>query len=542
MSLNEKHSKESYLVVIKRLFLVVVFAVVLVPFVGMAFCDSKHEASENVSEFPSLLKEDQELNPFFISELGTYFEDHYAFRDEIITANSLLRSALFGQSGTDQVVLGKEGFMFYEGTLNDYFGKDALSDKELKNIAHNLFLMQRYLEASGSSFVFTVAPNKNTLYPEYMPAHYFASNQAHNLERLVPYLDYYGVNYVDLLSLFQAQEDVLYAKTDSHWTNKGALLAANALLDSMGLEKIDVSKWEQTTRDTGDLYRMVYPCLSGEESEQYAAGYNDLDGLTGSNWVFANDSQSVEDGFIQTKSVIASQKNTENLDKQITNNQSDQTDASYGGSNESGISTEGSAKKIYMYRDSFANALIPYLSTQFDEAVYSKMVPYDAIAAKQSGADVVVVERAERHLDYLAQTAPLMPSLALTAFSDVQFSDSFSDSSLGKETQFSIEKAGNLLCIKGTLDKELENYSDRVIVRLSSEEGTALKTVEAFTVTAEDGNEQGFVAYISIPEIKTWEANNLVQLDQVDIEVAAEKAGTIYGVNKKAFSLDAVIQ
>ena len=535
MSIDREHNGKMHLNAIKQFFLVVVFVVILVPFVGMIIFHSEKETSENLSEFPSLVNENNEWNLSFISELGTYFEDHYAFRDEIITVNSFLRSTLFGQSGTDQVILGKEGFMFYEGTLNDYFDRDSLSDKELKNIAHNLFLMQRYLEASGSDFIFTVAPNKNTLYSQYMPDNYIASTQAHNLERLKPYLDYYGVNYVDLLSVFQSQTDVLYAKTDSHWTNRGALLAANTLLSAMGRETIDVATWGHKTRETGDLYRMVYPCLTGTEKEEYAAGYNDLDGLTGANWGFSNSSQSVEDGFIQTESFLPSQENTENQNENLASDQSDQADITTA---ESDTSVEKSNKKLYMYRDSFANALIPYISTQFDEATYSKLIPYDAMAARQSGADVVVVERAERHLGYLSENAPLMPSLALVGFSDVLARDS----QLGKETQFSVEKAGNLLCVKGTLDKALENYSDRVIVRLYSEEGIALKTVEAFTVTTEEGNEQGFVAYVSIPEIKTWEKNNLVQLDQVDIEVSAEKAGALYGANEKAFSLRAVIR
>ena len=65
-------------------------------------------------------------------------------------------------------------------------------------------MIQRYAQENGIKFVFTIAPNKNSLYGEYMPYYYqaFRSGES-NLGRLQKYLDSEGVNYVDLYGLLK---------------------------------------------------------------------------------------------------------------------------------------------------------------------------------------------------------------------------------------------------------------------------------------------------------------------------------------------------
>ena len=46
----------------------------------------------------------------------------------------------------------------------------------------------------------------------------------HSAVLLKPYLEDRGVRYLDLFTLFESQDEVLYLKTDSHWNNKGAFL------------------------------------------------------------------------------------------------------------------------------------------------------------------------------------------------------------------------------------------------------------------------------------------------------------------------------
>lgn len=338
----------------------------------MPFAKTDHlSGSTDLVEFPSMINEEGSYNANFFPELGKYFEDHFAFRPQMVTANAFLRNNIFKDSGTDQVVVGNDGFYYFSGTLDDYLGKNDLTDRDLKSIANNLSIIQNYVESHGSNFAFAIAPNKNTLYPSFMPYYYKQTQKQHNADRLKLYLKEYGIHYIDMFDLFFNDDDVNYLKEDSHWSNRGALKATNNILQYLTKNKIEVEKWQTRNDRDGDIYAMMYPSIIGTEVEDYAIGYNDKQDLTGNNWKFIY-GNSVED------SVSATNSNGD--------------------------------KYLYMYRDSFANAMIPYLSSAYEKAVYSKLIPYNLVAAIENKSSDVLIERAERHLSYLCEVAPLMPS------------------------------------------------------------------------------------------------------------------------------------
>ena len=180
-----------------------------------AFTERLSGGTEPVKE-PSIILEDGSLNINIFEDCGKYFEYHFAFRSQFVTANSLLRKLLFNESGTDQVILGRDGFMFYSGTLDDYFGKDELSDFELNVIANNLKIIQDNLTKRGKRFCFVVAPNKNSLYPQFMPYNYIETNNLHNFSRLTSYLDLLKINYLNVFEIFNNLDEIVYLKEDSH--------------------------------------------------------------------------------------------------------------------------------------------------------------------------------------------------------------------------------------------------------------------------------------------------------------------------------------
>lgn len=86
------------------LYITAFFAACLVTSLGMAV--TKQEASsENrrLAEFPELKKEN-EINNRWLLEAGEYFQEHFAFRNELVTANALLNGKIFGVSTADGVI------------------------------------------------------------------------------------------------------------------------------------------------------------------------------------------------------------------------------------------------------------------------------------------------------------------------------------------------------------------------------------------------------------------------------------------------------
>ena len=366
-------------------FVACALVLMLVPFVGMLWArtDSTSENRE-LAPAPSLSAEDGGINVDVLADAGTYFEDHFAYRNDLVDANAHMRAVL-GASATDQVIVGSDGWLYYGGTLADYVGPSRLSDRTLANIAHNLSLLQGYAASRGAAFAFAVAPNKNTLYGAGMPAHYLRSPEPSNYERLKPILAEYGVNTVDLPGILQEKAQAgerLYCYRDTHWTNEGALVGANALLEAVGAPALNVAADQWVVRDdlVGDVAGMLYPAHPGTESEAYAVGINDGPGLSGASWAYVAGAD-VTDNEVATKSAAAKAQ-----------------------------AGDAKPQSLMMYRDSFGNALIPYLSSTFASASYSKLVPYSAAAIDAAEADAVIVERAERHLAYLAEAPFIMPA------------------------------------------------------------------------------------------------------------------------------------
>ena len=103
-----------------KIFIILVFALLLVPFAGMSFW-ATNETTENteLAGWPALT-EDGKWNEAYLSEMGEYFEDHFAFRQYFVTANALLRGKVLKSSATDQVVVGTDDWLYYSGTLHSY--------------------------------------------------------------------------------------------------------------------------------------------------------------------------------------------------------------------------------------------------------------------------------------------------------------------------------------------------------------------------------------------------------------------------------------
>ena len=66
---------------------------------------------------------------------------------------------------------------------------------------------------------------------------------------------------------------------------------------------------------------------------------------------------------------------------------------------------------LLMYRNSFGNTLLPFVSNAWENVWYSQYTPYSIQLDMESCLpDTVIVERVERHLTALGQNPPYMES------------------------------------------------------------------------------------------------------------------------------------
>jgi hypothetical protein len=452
----------------QQIFIALVLAVLLLPLVGMAWArtDSTTENRE-LAAFPTLRTAEGGFNLELLPQLGTWFEDHFAYRNQLVAANAGLREQLLAVSGSDQVIVGREGWLFYAGTLPDYQGADyasttadfagtaTLSERELHNAAHNLSLFEAYVQAQGADFAFAVAPNKNTLYGQYMPGRYLAGTEPTNLERLIPWLEYYDVSYIDLYTPLSEASERVYLKRDTHWNNKGAYIASNLILERFGHSPLAQPTWSSRAEHIGDLEAMLYPANPTPEQQFFAAGVVDKSDFSGSSWRYTNEATSVEDDFITT--------------------------AGAGDGN------------ILVYRDSFGNALLPWLAANSSQATFSKLVPYDASQVTEQQADHVLIIRAERHISYLAETAPI----SLPPQLDVDTSQADEDRTALAHPSVEVATDGPYTVFSGCVDAEA--LQTDTLVYLSLKVGDSPEQVFQAFLTSPDATNRGNGYCIYLP-------------------------------------------
>lgn len=422
----------------KRIYLLyvgIVLVILLFPFVGMSlWANDEAIANEELSEWPQF-KVDGEWNVDYLQEAGAYFEDHFAFRRQMITANSVLWEKCFKVSAANQVVAGEDGWLYFAGTLDDYLGRDLLSERELYNVVHNLSMVQDYVEGQGAHFYLMLVPNKNTLYGEYMP-YYYRAGESSNLKKLILLMENAGIHYVDLLTAFETEEEALYFQRDSHWNNEGALLAYRVLMDETEKKYetyLNVPRYLMEDH-YGDIEEMIYPSAVKPEEEIYFDkewGYH-----------YQNDVGDNMDSWIET----------ENLQKE-------------------GV--------LLMYRDSFGEAILPFLADEYGRAYFSRLVPYNLNQVLKYQPDTVVIEKVERNISDFATDIPVMES------SLVEYTVA-----LEKQTDTTIESEtdGGYLIIRGEIDWRYLETDSEIYVSVSDASRGDMKTYQAFyTLTNPEG-------------------------------------------------------
>lgn len=309
----------------------------------------------------------------FPKKYEAYFNDHLPFRNQLIELNARVDYFIFHRASNDQVILGKEGWLFY-GTREDgdpidcYLGTSLFSEEQLENIAANCLAMRDDLAGMGTEFVLFIAPNKERIYSEMMPSSFGPPAERYAVQQVVDYLrqntDLRVVYpYDELMRVKAAMPDTpLYFKTDTHWNKVGAYVGARLLLQEFGILLPDILSDDLSISEgsarIGDLAIMLNldDYFQGADKE-YAVGGLDLHGMT-------------VDTYDDLNAIIC---------------HCDTPDP----------------RKIYVYRDSFCSNMIDYIASQFSESYFRYRRSYTTEDFLEQKPDLFVFETVERYINQL---------------------------------------------------------------------------------------------------------------------------------------------
>lgn len=416
-----------------------IFLVLLaLPSAGMLIKGPSESETGEELVMPSIRTEEG-WNLNYLSDLGNVFEERFAFRQELVSAYSVISEKLFMTSTTNGVIAGEEGWLYYYDTLADFQRTNILTGRQLHNAARNLRLTSEYCANNGIDFLFVIAPNKNTLYPEYMPYYYVQGQGPSNRELLSDLLYGSGINYTDFgnYDTLTDPDAIYYFRRDSHWNNTGAAIVSDSILSSLGVTHHDYLSDEFTGEQIheGDLDRMMHPSNVVPETDTIFASMP----------VFDYDSP-VESNF----------------DFRI------------------GTSGQGT-QNLLMYRDSFGSSLLPFMAEPFAHAFFSRSNSCQINDIVSVMPDFLVIEKAERFISQLCTSPSRLPA-PLRELPQGAVEVTVEDLNLAE--------AGDYITVTGTLPEG--SYSDDSLIYIVCGD----LCFEAFPVSDIDAGTEGLQALL----------------------------------------------
>ncbi len=172
-----------------------------------------------------------------------FFKDHFSLRGHFIYLGSWLKYRLFSTPAVPKVLVGREGWLFLDrlnqqpGTVEYFRSTSLFTEVQLEQWARLLRQRYRWLAERGIDYVFMIVPNKNTIYPEYMPPRIRKAHRESRMDQLLAYLRQHApeVAVPDLRpALMEAKKKhpqyPLYPRTDSHWNDYGAYTGYRELM------------------------------------------------------------------------------------------------------------------------------------------------------------------------------------------------------------------------------------------------------------------------------------------------------------------------
>src|SRR2546421_1228445 len=168
------------------------FILLWLPLADSSFqLDGTPRPNENraLAPFPALGWERSGLRGLF-SELDSYYCDHFGFRNQLVRWNNRWKHDWFQDSSHTSVGIGQEGWLFFLGDymLDNYLGDKRFSSARLEHWRQLLEKRRDRLARRRVKKLLTVAPGKDSGYPEYLPRWMVKSAVANNLDQFFTYM------------------------------------------------------------------------------------------------------------------------------------------------------------------------------------------------------------------------------------------------------------------------------------------------------------------------------------------------------------------
>lgn len=172
----------------------------------------------------------------FPHDFDAYWGDSFGFRGPLIRAHTRAKLAL-GASSLNFVAVGKSPWLYYAGeqSMPIHTGSMPMSEEDLVAWQRELEARSDWMASRGGHYVFVIAPNKESIYPEDLPSEY-AQRGPTRLDQLAAHMKAHSsVPLVDLRPSLVAEKSQrrLFFYTDTHWNDEGAYVAYDQVVGAL---------------------------------------------------------------------------------------------------------------------------------------------------------------------------------------------------------------------------------------------------------------------------------------------------------------------
>lgn len=279
---------------------------------------------------------------------------------------------------------GLDGWYFFASDEEVAYSRaeNLFRPVDLDRYARILEERRKWLADRGIPYLVVVAPNKSTLYAEYLPDGMTPLGSVSRLDQLLAKLA--AETSVDLLDLRPALQDAkaterIYHKTDSHWNDAGAHAAYLAILDRLA---------------------PAFPQLAPRPRGSFDTDVVTIPGLDLA--VLLGIEHLVSEAYLHFLPLIAREATDPEVPGVPLTPDPYNNFPYYGRLRKDGLVTlcpSGEAGTAVVLRNSFMAQVTPFLSEHFQRIVYRESpLRFDPEVIKAESPDLVIQQLVERQL------------------------------------------------------------------------------------------------------------------------------------------------
>jgi hypothetical protein len=240
--------------------------------------DHSRPSDENrtLSPAPSIEMSGQALKEFPRS-FEAFYDDRFGFRNFLVRQFHTVNFGWLGIADPEKVVKGKEGWLYLgrKILIDESRGLAPLKEGEAQAWARNIDAIRQWQESRGGTFLLVLVPDKQRIFPEYLPDWYVPSEHRRK-EQLITALAPLGTPVLDVTEALRAAKqqstEPIWLRTDTHWNGMGAWAGYRAILERLEAPLPAIHPMEKDA-----LIRAQEPGLGAEAWHST----NDLAGLLG---------------------------------------------------------------------------------------------------------------------------------------------------------------------------------------------------------------------------------------------------------------------